>query len=315
MSGALDAWPADEIGAPAGAVILRSEQLGTPVHWTGIGTSVLLATLIQSALASSPGGALWVVATVVLIGSDAGDGLCAQGDSPNGFSIRDGVRHMRDTFGDGIRLVRRGAHIADVVRGTDCSSVHSSMASFASTNSTSSPILRFPKSYCHGSARWTRACGSPLIVTASIRVLYLAGIAWLRRKVDLTGADATRGTQRAVRDVRRSWSGRHRLRAPRPIFGWPSAVLCLTSSIYTMTEPLLRTWLNQHVTSDVRATVLSMNMQVNRLGMMGGGLAIGALGNVAGLRVALSASALFLVAPVGIAPARVAHAICTNSWT
>jgi len=74
----------------------------------------------------------------------------------------------------------------------------------------------------------------------------------------------------------------------------------VVTTLNNMTEPLLRTWLNQHITSSVRATVLSMNTQANRLGMLGGGLGLGALGNVAGLRVALSASAVLLVPLVGL---------------
>jgi hypothetical protein len=69
----------------------------------------------------------------------------------------------------------------------------------------------------------------------------------------------------------------------------------MLTTLNNLTEPVVRTWLNQHITSDVRATVLSMNTQAHRLGMLGGGVGIGALGNVAGLRVALAAAVLFLL--------------------
>jgi hypothetical protein len=48
---------------------------------------------------------------------------------------------------------------------------------------------------------------------------------------------------------------------------------------------------------NVRATVLSMSGQVNMLGQLGGGLAVGLVGNRYGIRAALVLASMFL-APV-----------------
>jgi DHA3 family tetracycline resistance protein-like MFS transporter len=53
-------------------------------------------------------------------------------------------------------------------------------------------------------------------------------------------------------------------------------------------------WVNQHVESRVRATVLSMSSQANAIGQMAGGPAVGAIGTVSSLRVALVVGALLL---------------------
>jgi len=62
-----------------------------------------------------------------------------------------------------------------------------------------------------------------------------------------------------------------------------------------LAQPITQTWLNQHIAPDVRATVLSMNSQVNAFGQLGGGLGVGAVGHCFGLRAALTTASLLLV--------------------
>ena len=122
--------------------------------------------------------------------------------------------------------------------------------------------------------------------------LYFLGIAMLRRNLDVSDPKAT---AKALLGLFTLAGVAAMAFALSPSFGVAVVTLCALGTIENLTEPLLRTWLNQHITSDVRATVLSMNTQVHRFGMLGGGLAIGAVGNVAGLRIALSVAALFLL--------------------
>lgn len=58
--------------------------------------------------------------------------------------------------------------------------------------------------------------------------------------------------------------------------------------------PLVHTWLNQQVDSQVRATVLSMVAQGNAFGQTLGGPFIGWLGTVRTLRTALVVGAMLL---------------------
>lgn len=66
--------------------------------------------------------------------------------------------------------------------------------------------------------------------------------------------------------------------------------------------PIQRAWLNRHVTSDARATTLSMMGQADAAGQVGGGPALGALANSAGVPAAL------LVAAAIQAPATMLYA-------
>lgn len=61
-------------------------------------------------------------------------------------------------------------------------------------------------------------------------------------------------------------------------------------------EPIFRTWQVQRIDPTVRATVLSLDGQVNALGQIAGGPAVGAIGNIS-LRAAL------VVAGVALSPA------------
>jgi DHA3 family tetracycline resistance protein-like MFS transporter len=61
--------------------------------------------------------------------------------------------------------------------------------------------------------------------------------------------------------------------------------------------PLYTIWLNEQITdSTVRATVLSISGQANAIGQAGGGPVLGVIGNVWGIRAALTAGAL-VIAP------------------
>jgi MFS family permease len=75
-----------------------------------------------------------------------------------------------------------------------------------------------------------------------------------------------------------------------------------------LADPLYATWLNESITdSSVRATVISISGQANAIGQAGGGPALGAIGNVWGLRAALSAGALLIVPALGLYARAIAH--------
>lgn len=66
------------------------------------------------------------------------------------------------------------------------------------------------------------------------------------------------------------------------------------SVLRTVIEPLQMAWINQHLDSSVRATVISMAGQVDAFGQMAGGPPVGLVGDAFGVRAALLASGLML---------------------
>jgi MFS family permease len=64
--------------------------------------------------------------------------------------------------------------------------------------------------------------------------------------------------------------------------------------------PLIQTWMNRSLRSDLRATVLSMAGQMDALGQVGGGPVIGWLGSAFSIRAALMASAGALLPAIAL---------------
>lgn len=74
-------------------------------------------------------------------------------------------------------------------------------------------------------------------------------------------------------------------------------VYCLGQTLRTVTKPVFMAWINQHASSELRATVISMYWQSNALGQILAAPAWGALAKAYSLRVALTGASLSL-APV-----------------
>jgi DHA3 family tetracycline resistance protein-like MFS transporter len=306
VSGALDAWLTDEVGADKmGAVILRAEQIGTPIHWAGVGASVLLATLFNHQVPIVLGGALWLVAAVGLMRLMPETGFVPRTSVQTKLhktlslgSLRNSLHHMRTTFADGVRMVRTQRTLlmlfaAQLLIGAFDSSFFA-LNQLHLFTSFALPILTLPVIGPLDESIWIA------LINAANSLLYWVGIAALRRKTNLSDA---RSAPTVLLGLFAGVGVGAVAFALALEFAVAALALCLLTTLHTLTEPLLRAWLNQHIPSDkseVRATVISMSTQVNRLGMMGGNLGIGTLGNVVGLRVALAASALFLLPLLGL---------------
>jgi DHA3 family tetracycline resistance protein-like MFS transporter len=82
------------------------------------------------------------------------------------------------------------------------------------------------------------------------------------------------------------------------------AVLLTRGVVY----PLWNTWVNQQITdSSIRATVISITGQADAIGQTAGGPVLGAIGNVWGIRAALTAGALALLPALGLYGRAIAH--------
>jgi MFS family permease len=75
-----------------------------------------------------------------------------------------------------------------------------------------------------------------------------------------------------------------------------------------MQGPLYDTWLTKQITdSSVRATVFSITGQANAIGQAGGGPVLGVIGNVWGIRAALSAGAVVIAPALAFYGRAIAH--------
>ena len=82
-------------------------------------------------------------------------------------------------------------------------------------------------------------------------------------------------------------------------FGVALGAFWVASVLRSVTRPIYTSWLNQQLESGSRATVLSMSGQLDSLGQVLGGPAIGAVGSVS-LRAALVITGLLLAPALGL---------------
>jgi hypothetical protein len=82
---------------------------------------------------------------------------------------------------------------------------------------------------------------------------------------------------------------------------WPAvSMLWLRTITAVLAEPVAAAWMNRNVESGVRATVLSFESQLNAVGQVAGGPALGTVGNLVSVRAALLASAATLSPVIGL---------------
>jgi DHA3 family tetracycline resistance protein-like MFS transporter len=66
------------------------------------------------------------------------------------------------------------------------------------------------------------------------------------------------------------------------------ALLWMTTTCRNVSQPVSTAWLNRHMESHVRATLLSLGGQRDILGQIAGGPVVGAIGTFASLRAAIT---------------------------
>ncbi len=277
ISGARDAWITDEIGEEkVGQAYIRSSQVSQIAFLIGIPIGTALGTIALN-LPIILAGVLFFLLTVFLILF-----MPEEGFQRSQSEERETWRTMFKTFGDGLRMVRgRSVLIAIMV----VSAVYGlSSAGFDNLWTVHMlDNLAFPLIGNFEPVVWFG------IINAVMTVLGLVGTEIVRRKVDV-------GSQPGI--VRALMFLTGATAVCMVVFGlvgsfWlAAAAYCLSVTFRTSSDPILRTWITTNVESNVRATILSMDSQVNSLGQMIGGSAIGAIGSMISLPVALVTTGL-----------------------
>jgi DHA3 family tetracycline resistance protein-like MFS transporter len=287
-SGALDAWIADEIGEErVGHAYMRGSQVGQVAFLIGIPISTALGTIALNIPIILAGMLFLLLALfLVLVMPEEGFQRSPQEESKS-------WRSMFMTLRDGVRLVRgRTVLLAILLISTVYGLSSSGFDNLWTLNMLEN--LTFPEIGNFKPVIWFG------FFNAVVTILGLVGTEIVRRKVDISSQAAIVRTLMFLTSA---------TAICMVIFGltgnfWLAAtVYCLSITLRTTSDPILRTWINQNTESHVRATVLSMESQVNSLGQMIGGPTIGGIGTAISLPVALVTSGLARV-PVAILFAR-----------
>lgn len=288
ISGALDAWVADEVGPrKMGPILIAGNQLDLVGSLLGIPAGVWFATQFGLAAPYFLGGGLLVLLALFLALY-----MPERGFKPMPAHEREGWQTMVKTFRGGIQVAR----------------LRPVLLTFA-------VIGLFVGLY---SEAWDRLAQPYLLQSFAFPTLgnlQLSTIEWfgvLNIIFLLVGLLANQIAKRAV-DTRQS---RAVARGLQLLYGGMVAAVLLFSltnsfamALFAMvlfnglrrvTFPLTRTWLNQQINSKSRATVLSMAGQIDALGELSGGPILGAVGRLYSMRAALVASALVLSPTVAL---------------
>ncbi|MET9310691.1 MFS transporter [Kribbella sp. NPDC003505] len=279
-SGADQAWITDEIGAErAGRVFVRAQQFELAAKIAGIVTAGGLG-LISLPLPMVISGA-----GMMLLGLLLALFMREQNFHRTPRAERETFRHLAETFKHGLGVARR----RPVVRTLVVVSLIGGLSSEAFDRLWSVKMLTFTFPTVFGTsdpAFW-------FTVLALIGTLLSLGTSVTLDRLSPerlsaahpTGILATFALLQIVGVVGFALSGSL----------WPTlAALWLTTVAGTVAYPVQSAWLNRHIDSRSRATVLSMVSQANAIGQVAGGPPLGAVGR-SSLRAALLASGLILV--------------------
>jgi DHA3 family tetracycline resistance protein-like MFS transporter len=286
-SGAQDAWLADEIGADnVRPVYLQAAQIGRAVAFVAIVGSVALG-LVSLRLPVLAGGIV-----ILLLGVELALVMPETGFAPAPHEDAEGaLRAMASTGRAGARLVR-GTPVLLLI-----------LAIAACWGAWSEAYDRLSQAHVIRDVGLPHFAGLSFVVwfgvisAASLLLSLLIARPANRRLARADQRTVTRVL--LIADVA--------LVATVIVFGvaglfWLALVAMLaTNTVRSLVGPLFNSWLNQSITdSRVRATVMSIVSQSDAVGQWTGGPAIGAVGNVFGMRAALVLGASLLSPAVAL---------------
>lgn len=279
LSGAQEAWIADEIGEErAGQAYVRGAQVGTVGALVGIPIAIALGSL-DLALPIVVGGAATVVlgGFLLLVMGETG----FQGGSRDDFTR---WQSMKSTFHGGTRMIRSRPVLLTIIgiaavfgmfnEGWDRLSVPHLLENFA-----------FPAYGGFSAVVWIGG------IKFVVQLLGIGALEIVRRNVNLNSHGAVSRTLFAINGclivavVAFGLSGSFMLAV-----GTMMAASILRGTIY----PLQTAWVNQSLDPKVRATVISMTGQGDSFGQIFGGPAVGGIGSLFGLRAAMVSAGAIL---------------------
>ena len=279
-SGALEAWIADELGGTdLEAVYLRGSQIGSASALAGIAGSVALASVRLNLPLIVSGLGLLALAIFLALA------MTERGFTPQRHAGQSAWGTARATLRAGIRQVRRRAALLRIMGITFFFAIASESfdrlweVHFLSRTG-------FPALDGLTPVAWFG------VINAGALLLSIGAASLARRRFDTR---SSRGLARLLALVTAL--------AMAGMFGFGlatsfTAALLAYWAAYLMRrlyEPLYMAWLNQHATSEVRATVLSLAGQVDAVGQIAGGPLFGLIATAVSTAAAIVAAGCALI--------------------
>lgn len=285
ISGATEAWLADEIGEEAaGHAYLRGAQFSALGGLAGTAFSAALASVRLSLPIVTGGVCMLVLAALLAL-------LMPE------KSFRPAPRGERGPWAHLLHLARQGLAVVQgrpVLIGLVAATVIEGAFSEGFDRLWEAHLLANFTLPALGSMDPVVWFG---IINAAGMVVGLTGTELARRRVDVA---ARPGMARALLVLAGALTVSVAAFGLARSFAAAVAFRLIASACRAVMDPLYIGWLNRDLDSSVRATVISMSGQANALGQIAGGPAVGAVGSAVSLRAAMLTSAVLLTPAVAI---------------
>lgn len=280
ISGASDAWIVDEIGnEAANKAFVQAERISIVAGLVALWVSIGLGS-IQLNLPHLIGGGSLIVLSLILFIIMSEDGFQKVPKEK-----RESWRDLFKVLGEGIKLIRMRQILALIVasslliglfsEGWDRLQTAHLLTNFGlpDASTTFSTLILFG------------------VIGSVGSLLALAGNTWLQKRDLQTHEQLSSGligayTLMCFGVIAFAWSG-HILIA--------LIALWIVGAARSMSAPLFTAWINNHIDSKVRATILSVSSQANAIGQIVGGPPVGYIGILTSIRVAISISGMLML--------------------
>jgi DHA3 family tetracycline resistance protein-like MFS transporter len=279
ISGALEAWIADE--APdrdLGRVYLRGEQADYIGSFVGIPASVLLG-LVALNLPLIVGGVFTIALGLALVFT-----MPERNFRPSPREGRSSLQHAATTARSGVRLVRSRPVLLMLL----------AAALFAGMSAEGFDRLN-PKQFLDVVGLPSVGGLDPVVwfgvIGAGGLVLSYLAAGIVARSLDVSSPAVAARLLLALDACTVAGMLAFALAGS---FAFALGTFWFATLVRRVAEPVYLTWINEGLDPDIRATVISMSSQSGALGEASAGPVIGAIGNISGVRPALTVAALIL---------------------
>lgn len=277
-SGAYNAWLVDEVGQDrAGHAFVRGGQIEQAAGVVGIIGSMVLGS-IHLQLPILLGAVLMLASVGFLVLA-----MPETGFHPTPAPDRNTWQKMGDTFREGVKVIRHQPTLLSIL------AVGIFFGLF------SEGWDRLWQAHLLQTFQLESAVGAPAILAFGVlRIVSLViGVGAAEIMTRRVALNRPRSVTQAFFWLTAAMVGSILLYGVASSLGFAIAMFFVFVTARTLIEPLLNTWTNQHIASNVRATVLSVQSQTDAIGQMVGGPPVGMIGELS-LRAAFLASGAIL---------------------
>ena len=285
-SGATQAWLSDEIGEErANRAFLSGNRLGLTGSLLGLLAALGLGAFLPTGrliLASGVGRLLLALALALR--------MAETGFHPVRPEARATWRHLAGTLGKGLRIVRDRPALVSILG----VGLFYGLYSEAFDRLWVKHLLdRFglPAAFAHNPVAFFSllSLASTLVAIASARVV--------ERRLD-PGRPGAVG--RVMLGLTAGIVASLAAFAWAPLLGLALGAYLLIAALRNLAGPLTDAWVNRRLDPEARATVLSLSSQVDSLGQIAGGPALGLLASLVSVRLAITASGVLLAPALAV---------------